>query len=110
MYSTKVLPRELLQPPKVNQRIKVIVGYWFGDMQCVPVKARGKIIKVFVEQGQTLPTIHVKMDGDGYGLPDGIMRFYPQSHLVPREEGEPEKPDQTILSWFYHHCEVTSWT
>jgi hypothetical protein len=67
-----------LKAPKVGDRIFVIQPYYFGDMQVVPHKARGTVVKVEVEKDQIQPTIHVKMDGDGYGLKDGIMRFYPQ--------------------------------
>jgi len=93
--------------PKVGQTIRVNEPYWFDPYPfCVPKDAKGTVVKVEVEKGQTQPTIHVKMEGDGYGLEDGIMSFYPQ--CGPQENPVPGLADMTILHWFYYHCNIVS--
>ncbi len=90
--------------PKVGQTIRVNEPYWFDPSLCVPKDAKGTVVKVEVENGQIQPTIHVKMDGDGYGLEDGIMPFYPQ--CGPQQEAGPGPADTTILRWFHYHCRI----
>lgn len=94
-----------LEAPKVGQQIRVVEPYYFDPYPlCVPKDAKGKVVKVEVEKDQTQPTIHVKMEGDGYGLEEGIMSFYPQ--CGPQEEAGPGPADTTILRWFYFHCRI----
>ena len=94
-----------LETPKVGQRIRVVEPYYFDPYpNCVPKDAKGEVVKVEIEKGEVQPTIHIKTEGDGYNLEDGIMPFYPQ--CGPQEEAGPGPADTTILRWFHYHCRI----
>ncbi len=89
------------KPPTVNQKIAVVEPYYFDPSGVVPRGATGTVVKVETSEGQTQPTIHVKMDGSDYGLENGIMPFYPEC-------GAQEDAGPGTVAWFHHHCDIVT--
>lgn len=91
--------------PIVGQKIKVIKPYWFDPSGTVPIGATGVVTTVMVDEGQTEPTIHVKLDQDFPELEDNILAFYPQCGPQEIEDfrGE-ETRTGTTIEWFYYNC------
>jgi hypothetical protein len=87
---------------KPNQRVEFIRNYW-SDLGTIPKGTTGIILGVETEQGQTEPTILVRVDQPLCFLEDGMMSFYPQCGPQANEDtGE----EMNTVQQFEHYCRI----
>lgn len=78
--------------PNVGQKVRFISNAWFDGGE-VAVGETGVITKAEIEEGQTLPTIHILLDEKYELLENNIYSFYPQC-------------GEDSLKEFWDNCEI----
>jgi len=91
-----------MESPKIGQKVVLKVDYWY-DGGMVAKGETGVVKKAEIGEGDTEPTIWVKLDKPNADVGDNSILFYPQCGPQTAADGRTYKD---TLDWFYSECEL----